>query len=349
MFDHRHYVPVLKGKRAEFPAVQHVQSHEHITPLFEAIPTQKADYVPARMSSFWDNDRPYFIDLLFLDDESFEEADSDSHPIRICFHEVQEKGQFAIPVTGTARSPGYQAAVAAIVAEQQRGFAIRLVPEDFEDEDELGDALEALVELIGASHTDVDVVIDADTVASMSTAAVAQMHRANIAILPHIEQWRTLTVVAGAFPMSLSPLTRDMWNSETRVDWHGWRRVIERPRGIGRLPTYGDYTIAHPDLPPTGRATILAQLRYTSPDEFLIWKGHNVFTHADKFTQFFDICADLIQMPEYAGQAFSHGDAEIYEKATTRDSPGNAETWRKIGTNHHIETVKDQIANLPSA
>ncbi len=78
----------------------------------------------------------------------------------------------------------------------------------------------------------------------------------------------------------------------------------------------------------------------------MVWKGHNVFTHPQKFGQFNAICADLIERDEYRGQEFSAGDAEIYAKATTQDSPGSAETWRKIGTNHHIETVIDQIANL---
>ncbi len=116
MFDHRHYVPVLKGKRAEFPALQTVQSHDSITPLFEAVPTGPADFVPKKMSAFWDNDRPYFIDMLFFDDETMEE--SESHPISDCFAEVAAKGQIAIPVTGTGRSPSYQAAVAAINGSQ---------------------------------------------------------------------------------------------------------------------------------------------------------------------------------------------------------------------------------------
>jgi hypothetical protein len=83
------------------------------------------------------------------------------------------------------------------------------------------------------------------------------------------------------------------------------------------------------------------------PNSFSIWKGHNVLTHEDGYGQFHAICADLIEREEYRGTDFSTGDAEIHEKATTVGAPGNAETWRKIGTNHHIETVIEQIANLP--
>lgn len=347
MFGHKHYVPVLKGKRAEFPALQELRSNESITPLFEAVPTSEPEYVPKRMSAFWPSDKPYFIDLLFLDDEEMDESEASSHPLLACFKEVVEKNQAAIPVTGTGRSPAYQSATKEIVREHGRGCAIRILLDDFEDEDELVESINALLELFEIQKGDIDLIVDADTVAEMRTGTVAQLQRANLLLLPNINDWRTLTVVAGAFPLGIGPLTRDIWNTNPRTDWLGWNQVVSRPRGLSRIPTYGDYTIAHPNLPPTGRATILGQLRYTTRTDFLIWKGHNVYTHPSGFRQFNERCKDLIQRPEYCDQNFSWADSEIYAKATTDDSPGNAETWRRIGVNHHIETVMDQIANLP--
>jgi hypothetical protein len=38
-FDHRHYVPILKGKRAEFPALGALESKQALTPLIEAVPS----------------------------------------------------------------------------------------------------------------------------------------------------------------------------------------------------------------------------------------------------------------------------------------------------------------------
>lgn len=51
MFDHRHYVAVLKGKRAEFPALGAVKRNAAITPLFEAVPSAPAEEIPRRMSA----------------------------------------------------------------------------------------------------------------------------------------------------------------------------------------------------------------------------------------------------------------------------------------------------------
>jgi hypothetical protein len=348
MFGHKHYVPVLKGKRAEFPALEHLKSNQRVTPLIECVPGATCEFIPRKMSAFWPDDRPYFIDAVFVDDEDADEAQADDHHVTKCFEEVAEKEQAAIPVTGTGRSPAYQAAVKSICAEHETGVAFRLVPEDFEDEDELGAALDALSDLVNVSRGNTDLILDLGSVADASAAAVAQTFRSSIELLPHLADWRTLTALSGAFPKSLAPLTRDIWNTAARADWRGWRGLVTSNRQPERLPTYGDYTIAHPDMPPKGRATILAQLRYSTPNVFLIWKGSDIFKHKDGHEQFINICKDLVaNRPEYRGAGFSMGDEEIDAKAATGDSPGNAETWRKIGMSHHLETVLEQIASLP--
>lgn len=349
MFDHKHYVPVLKGKRAEFPALGELHSKNDVTPLLESVPDQAPECVPNRMSAIWPQDKPFFIDLLFLDDEDMEDGAAGEHAIQGCFSAVANHRLHAIPVTGTGRSPAYQEAIRQIVNNQNRGFAIRLVSEDFDDADELQTAIEAIIELVGVPPSDIDMMIDAGTVANMGQGAVAQMHRASLSMIPAIDDWRTLTVISGAFPMSLAPLNAGAWNLVPRTDWAAWRSLIIGQHRPNRLPAYGDYAISHPDLPPGGRATILGQLRYATPNSFLIWKGYNVFKHQNGYNQFFDICQAMVARPEYRGQAFSFGDAEISAKAANQGSSGNAETWRKIGVNHHIETVIDQIANLPSS
>lgn len=349
MFRHRHYVPVLKGKRAEFPALGALKSKNGITPLIESVPSTGPRDVPSRMSAHWPNELSYFIDLVFFDDPDDNATPAaNTHPLRQCFDEVANRNQLAVPVTGISRSPGYQSAVQRVVSAQQQGVCIRLTAEDFEEDiEELDDTLQAALDLFGLEPGDTDVILDAGSVADASAGAVAQLHRAHVDLLPSLDEWRTLTVLAGAFPQSLAPLFRGQWNSRNRHDWRGWRRLVTGAHRPARLPSFGDYTIAHPDLPPEGRATILAQLRYATPESWVIWKGSNVFTHADGYDQFYDICEDMLTRPEYRGATFSQGDAEIQQKATNHDSPGNAETWRRIGTSHHLETVLDQIANLP--
>jgi hypothetical protein len=346
MSKYKHYVAVLKGKRAEFPALGALKDKANITPLIEAIPSATDKDIPRRMSAVWSPDWEYYIDFGFLDDpDDTTDPAPESHPLRKCFAEVGKKNQMAIPVTSLARSRGYQSAVKKVAAEHKNGIAIRLTYDDFEDDDELDGLLAAATDYFKLDASQIDLFLDLGSIANSSAGAIAQMHRANIDLIPDLNKWRTLTVLASAFPLSLAPLVRNKWNPAGRHDWRGWKTLVTGSRPPRRLPAYGDYAIAHPDLPPEGRATILAQLRYATVDNWLIWKGENVFKHG--FDQFLNICKDLIKLPEYCGPSFSQGDAEIQSKATTDGSPGNAETWRRIGTNHHLEMVLDQIANLP--
>jgi len=122
VFKHKHYVPILKGKRAEFPALGSLNSKKHITPLIEAVPAAAANVIPQRMANQWPKDKPYFIDFLFLDDpDNLEVPATEQHPVRVCFAEVEQQEEFAIPVTGLSRSPGYQSAIQQVVTEQERG------------------------------------------------------------------------------------------------------------------------------------------------------------------------------------------------------------------------------------
>jgi Beta protein len=88
-----------------------------------------------------------------------------------------------------------------------------------------------------------------------------------------------------------------------------------------------------------------AAVRYATPNDWLILKKKNVRDHG--FEQFHDIAAELVQRSEFRGADFSGGDRAIHDCAKRNSGPGNATTWRWIATNHHVETVIDQIANLP--
>lgn len=253
-FDYRHYVPILKGKRAEFPALGVLKSNKLVTPLMEAVPSSDPEEVPRRMATKakWPLDKAYFIDLFFFDDEDDTTTPAAStHPVRVCFREVSKRKQVAIPVTGLSRSPSYQSAIQQVVADQKHGVAVRLVPDDFEEgSDELDAMLIALMKLFKVKAADVDLIIDAGSVAVSSAGSVAQIYRASVDLIPSVKEWRSLTAAASAFPLSLAQLVRDEWNPWNRHEWRGWRQLVTGKVPPSRLPAYGDYTIANPELPP---------------------------------------------------------------------------------------------------
>ena len=112
---------------------------------------------------------------------------------------------------------------------------------------------------------------------------------------------------------------------------------------------FADYAISHPytkELDPR-TMRMSASIRYTTSNNWLVLKGRNVRQYG--FDQYFELAKELIERPEYADRDFSWGDKYIADCALGMTGPGNATTWRKVGTNHHITLVARQIAKLSLA
>ncbi len=109
---------------------------------------------------------------------------------------------------------------------------------------------------------------------------------------------------------------------------------------------FGDYAISHPvpkELDPR-TMRMSASIRYTTESEWLVVKGRNVRQFG--FDQYFALSKALVERPEFSGLSFSWGDQYIADCADGITGPGNATTWRKVGTNHHITLVTRELANL---
>ena len=116
---------------------------------------------------------------------------------------------------------------------------------------------------------------------------------------------------------------------------------------IKRVPSYGDYAIGHPDLVEIDPRVMQmsANLRYTGDDHWVVVKGRSVRKYGAD--QMHDLCEQLVAHPSYAGAHFSWGDEWIAQCSQRAGGPGNAEAWRRAGTNHHLTMVIHQLSNLP--
>ena len=131
------------------------------------------------------------------------------------------------------------------------------------------------------------------------------------------------------------------------MDWLSWQQIVVQRASILRVPQFGDYGIAHPIMAELDPRTMVmsANLRYTADDYWLVLKKRNVNKHG--YSQFIDICRDLVKLQEYSGRSFSWGDQQIADYAAGNGGPGNAQMWRKIGTNHHLTKTIKQVASQP--
>lgn len=354
------YIPILKGKEGEFAALEELDGNTRaaIVPLIE-IPGIPYDYtnerpaktleqhvagIAERLRRCW-QDQPLYLDLPWFGDD--EDAAQGEIAFRSALEDCQRFGVRAVPVIYRTTSPQSLTAAAGYSQESQTGACIRLLVEDFEEDVDLEAELDALLDALGAASGDsIDLLLDLKDL-NYETSRAVLVARSIFSMVPRRETWRTMILGAASFPEDLSDVNASAESLLPRREWQLWKTLQKKPTALPRRDLiYADYAIAHPiprELDPR-TIRMSANIRYTSEENWLILKGRNVRQYG--FDQYFDLCQTLVQRPEYSGAEFSWGDRYIWECAARNSGPGNATTWRKVGTNHHMTLVSRALATL---
>jgi hypothetical protein len=342
-FDDRHYVPILKGKDGEYGALRELGAgaRARTTPLIELAPPEgPLENVIDRFARFATNWR----ERLFVDDlrvpptaRTAGGASAAEHALNV----AQASGLAVIPVTGVDRGAAHHATTQAYAVAAGSGTALRVTFGQARAATFAADVAQTL-KALQLTPTDVDLIVDLaaidPAIVDVLGAAVASVVNA----LPHLNEWRTLTVASSAFPANLSGFTGV--TTAPRGDWALWQAVRATPPT--RQPSYGDYGVESPgffDYAPYMVPS--AAIRYTATDDWLIVRGTSVRGGAG-FAQFRGLAQTLAARSEFSGRNFSWGDRFI-DDCAGGGGPGNLTTWRKVGMNHHIELVATQVAAVP--
>lgn len=228
------------------------------------------------------------------------------------------------------------------------GVCVRLQGPDF-GRVELGEELEALGASLGIAPKDIDLILDFGAILPGTDQLTFLSAHAALTLLPTPHSWRTVTFAASVFPIDLSLITTVPGDALIpRTEWIVWQRIATAGNGLARIPSFGDYAISHPELREmtTENPTIPISVRYTTPEAFLVRKEGTM--RKLKGAGFLRLAQWLIAHPEYYGASYSVGDALVDEIAgdRTKGKYGNVETWRKIGTSHHLAVVADDMRSL---
>jgi hypothetical protein len=350
------YVPVLKAKDAEYRALKAVPpaTAEHVAPLLE-VPSIPWDYeadepaksidqhvqpVVGRISDAWGGRRAY-LDFALVADERMADG---RHPLAATFEQAAAVGLQLIPVLSSGASPEYAQAVAAATARDGRGVCLRLGGDDLAGPDPAA-TVDGLLADVGGTAAETDLVLDLaaipDNQANVLVAAWATILRA----LPRRDEWRTVTIAATAFPQSLSGLPADAITLLPRTEWEVYQGLVAA--ALPRLPDFGDYAIAHPEpveMDPR-LMRISAQIRYTSDSKWLVVRGRNTREHGWGQTQ--ALSAELMARAEFS-RDHCPTDTFIVRRAAGQEGPGQATTWRRLGTLHHLVLVVEQLSSSVS-
>jgi hypothetical protein len=362
VFDHAHYVPVLLAKRGERRGVGELTAAAKtaMTPLW-VLPPVDWDFdtdAPAKtadahlatagrdIAQCWGG-QPAFVDPYFLDQAA--RMASGQHPLDFVIEQANGHGGQLVPTVAVTRDAGYRSAVAVIAARDGRGACVRLAVPEWPS-NAGAPALDGLLADVALTPGDVDLVLDLGEevagAAIISTSAV----RAELAVLPQLADWRSITVVGAGFPKMLDGLAKGLSLLE-RSEWTAYKNVVSLG-GLPRLPAFGDYGIAHPD--PTVDVdprvmSISATFRYTTDDAWLLAKGALFKGRGGSGiggAAMTPVAAALAADPRFAGAAHCAGDTWIEDTAAGRTSGGNPESWRRAGTTHHLTHVPGELAIL---
>lgn len=353
------YVPILKGKEGEFAALSELSDavRDTILPLIE-VPRVPYDYVNERPTKTLDEhvagvadrlqrcwqDRPVYLDLPWFGER--ENLENGIVAVRKVLGDCRNANVTAIPVIAGSSSPAYLAAVNEHLTECANGLCIRLKEADFDDEGDVEPRalVDRLLNAVGLTNLhQADLILDLSNIGTdLGRATLAA--RAVIGEVPREIEWRRLVLAAASFPENLSDVDAATTTVLPRLEWALWER-LQRRRVLRNNALFGDYAIAHPiatELDPR-TMRMSASIRYTTPENWLIVKGRNVRQYG--FDQYFELARTLVALREYSGEEFSWGDGFIARCARREAGPGNATTWRKVGTNHHLTLVARSLAN----
>jgi hypothetical protein len=365
MFGSKHYVPILKWKRAEQNALQALKDKdkELMTPLIQFVmPKPKSSDSPERqfesvISSFREKvpqlpqqilkawgPSPIFIDFSLLYTTPLK-VDS----LRNIMASGHTLGLHLIPVLNLNDDAELKKAIYSSAKKHSNGICLRLGPHDLIDTAKLDTEIKASLSGSGLTESDVDLLVDTKEIGPNGAYRTYMNASQKIRNLP---RWRTFIFASGAFPADLSQCKIDEENLIPRLDWTKWIAQLNEKNGI-RKPTFADYTIQHPIykessqfFPPT------TSIKYALDDAWYIMKGKKQIF--EMYLAHAKVLAD--DSSKFYGEQFSFGDKYIADKAKhfpvymrnkSVKGTGSTESWLTAGINHHLALTAHQIANLP--
>jgi hypothetical protein len=344
------YVPILKGRQGELDALREVglSSRTAMLPLLEVAPkdeTEDAATVLRICQQTVQKLATRYLHPIMLDGGLFDldaVIDGGRGVVAVLADAARSSGLSAQPVLRLGDPSRAVREARAAHAQDGRGITFRLSGEDLdEDPDDLDDLFDTLLHEAGVDRSSVDLLLDVGAVdGDVAVLGGARMVTSLIRDLPSIQDWRSVTVASGAFPVDLSQFTANVVGERLRFDAQLFDRVASRR--LPRRPDYGDYAVAHPVLAIGNAFSPPPQLRYTAAGHWLILKGRK--TDPTGNAQFQRICGIIASHPDFTGTPTGNADRRI--AAGSPEGPGNGTTWRMIGTTHHLDYVALRLTTL---
>ena len=362
MFNSKHYIPILKWKRAEQGALEFLssESKKYITPMIQFVmPKQEVRdtlesiiekfkkqliQIPDKIIKVW-GDSPIFVDFSLLYTTKLK---IESIEFILTYKDLKQAN--IIPVVHLSDDLEIKNIVCGLAKKNNSGLCLRLISSDLLDLSQLNNNVIKFISDYKLKEDDIDLMVDIKELESNEEKYKRCFDLSQNII--NLLKWRTYIFSAGAFPEDLSLCKFDKENLISRLEWKNWKEQYVN-NNIKRKPSFSDYTIQYPIYKETSQFFHpTSSIKYTLDNEWLIMKGKK-----QKFELYLASAAELIKDSRYYGRNFSFGDNYINDKAKhfpvyikkpEIKGTGSTETWLRAGINHHMTLVSTQIAKLSS-
>jgi hypothetical protein len=327
------YVPIIKWKQGEQGALKELNDSvkDSIIPLIEITPDLNFSKFKNSLDN-WENKNFYF-DVM---PEVYEENDGE-----IYFDLLKQcNPDFVIPVVFISDDKD---AIVEAVRYSNNGIAIRISSNDFED---LEDSLIKLGNII--DYKNIDLIIDLKEVNERNFSEKKIIIKALMPDIPNIQSFRNIIISSSAFPQSLSNFEKYKIHYINRYDYQLWSSLHTLENKYNIKLVYSDYCVNHPSfLEYIPGMTPSFNIRYTADNSFIVIRGDSTKKGGLDNKNVIALCNKLIELDDYSGLDFSWGDNYIFTRNSDKITGcGNLSIWRKVGTNHHITFVINQISSL---
>jgi hypothetical protein len=341
------YVPALKGKMGELEALWNLSDFQSILPLLEVVDAEEGG---GRRLGGYLRKLPSGTTVAVDGGPGGGEALSDVEEALEIGGRSEDSllGSWSISVIPVVRyGDGYADldAFQRLNEKYRSGYLLRLGSVEADpDVSEAESEVPLLLSNLEANPAEIDLVLDYAQVESERTVERVT-HSAQRAVQWAAQRdWRSVTLLSGAFPATISHLAVDREHRLPRHEVDLWCAVSEgAPRGMNLH--YGDYATNHPELQSgAGPWKSLPNLRYARGREWIVRRKK---AHPEQGnSSFYEICQSVVDDPEWEGESFSWADGKIAKGARTHEGLGSAVKWVALGRSRHLEVVRHRLATL---
>lgn len=342
MNDNIVYVPMLKTKRGEFAAIEHLSDSvkDHIKPLFTLTlddAEKRALALSSDITKRWGN-RPFYIDLNRSNPSLILKGQS------LFDHVLIELKTEQLDYTPIIDVHNPESDIINHIVSVGTSACIRVDVNSFNSQ--TISSINAIINVLNLNNKKIDILIDhqSDTRTDRSAQAFDISTYYNL-IYNNFHMFVDKIILGGSsIPEELPRDNYSPYGINHRIFWQGYSEFITNNK-LERLPVFADYSIVYPHEPEhLDFINANSKIRYSFDDQYLFVVGETIKEEGHE--QNHDLADKLISSGHFMGGNYSWGDKYIVDCAAKNVGCGNMETWIKVGHNHHITLAARQNANL---